>query len=253
MIEVHQFPCLNDNYGFLIHDNESGETVAIDTPDAEKYLTEADSREWKISSIWNTHWHPDHTGGNIKIVEATNCTVIGPANEAAKIPRIQSEVKGGDTVSIGSVQAKIFDVPGHTLGHIAYHLASENKAFVGDALFALGCGRVFEGTPSMMWNSLLSLRELPSHTAVYCAHEYTQANAKFAVTIDPDNKALQSYAEEIESKRSRGEWTVPTSLEKELSTNPFLRCDDAELQARIGTNGDAIATFAEIRARKDSF
>ena len=253
MIEVHQFPCLNDNYGFLIHDNESGETVAIDTPDAEKYLTEADSRGWRITAIWNTHWHPDHTGGNLKLVEETNCTVIGPANEAAKIPGIQSKVKSGDTVSIGSVQAKVIDVPGHTLGHIAYHLGTENKAFVGDALFALGCGRVFEGTPSMMWNSLLSLRELPSDTAVYCAHEYTQANAKFAVTIDPNNKALQSYVEEIESKRSRGEWTVPTSLEKELSTNPFLRCDDAELQATIGTNGDAIATFAEIRARKDSF
>jgi len=253
MIEIHQFPCLNDNYGFLAHDPATGETAAIDTPDADKYLAEAKAKGWTITAIWNTHWHPDHAGGNLKIHEATGCAIIGPAGEAEKIPGIQRQVSGGETVKLGSLEAQVIDVPGHTLGHIAYHLAGEQTAFVGDALFALGCGRVFEGDPKMMWESLDRLRGLPAETAVYCAHEYTQSNAAFAITAAPENAALQAYVAEVADKRLRGEWTVPTTIGKELAANPFLRCDDAALQALMGTVGDPVATFAEVRGRKDRF
>lgn len=253
MLEIHQFPCLNDNYGFLAHDPATGETAAIDTPDADKYLAEAAAKGWTITQIWNTHWHPDHAGGNEKIKATTGCTITGPAGEAAKIPGIDRAVKTGDTVSLGNLTAKVIDVPGHTLGHIAFHLASEAVAFVGDAVFALGCGRVFEGTPQMMWDSLSKLKALPPETMLYCAHEYTAANARFAVTVDPDNAALTAYVDEITAKRDRGEWTVPTQLRRELATNPFLRADDAGLQAAMGHAGDAVATFAEIRGRKDKF
>lgn len=254
MIEIHQFPCLNDNYGYLVHDPASGETAAIDTPDADKYLSEADAKGWKITAIWNTHWHPDHAGGNLKIQEATGCKIIGPAGEADKIPGIQTHAKGGDTAQLGSLTAHVIDVPGHTLGHIAYHFAGEAVAFVGDALFALGCGRVFEGDAEMMWGSMDRLKQsLPPETVIYCAHEYTQSNAKFAITADPENAALQAYVAEVDDKRARGEWTVPTTMEKELAANPFLRCDDPGLQALMGTSGDAVATFAEVRGRKDRF
>ena len=252
MFQIHQFPCLSDNYGFLAHDSASGETAAIDTPDAEKYLAEAASRGWTITQIWNTHWHPDHAG-NLAIKDATGCTIAGPAGEAAKIPGIDRAVKTGDVVTLGALEAHVIDVPGHTLGHIAYHLPEEATAFVGDAVFALGCGRVFEGNPGMMWDSLSRLKTLPPATALYCAHEYTASNAKFAVTVDPDNAALADYVDEIHARRARNEWTVPTGLARELATNPFLRADDPALQAAMGHPGDPVATFAEIRGRKDRF
>ena len=253
MLKVHQFPCLNDNYGYLAHDPESGETTAIDTPDAQKYLAEASTQGWSITQIWNTHWHPDHAGGNLAIKDATGARIIGPAGEAAKIPGLDRAVKGGDTVSLGALTADVIDVPGHTLGHIAYHLASEHTAFVGDAVFALGCGRVFEGDMAMMWKSMMRVKALPADTMLYCAHEYTQSNARFAETIETGNTALTSYIAEIDDKRSRGERTVPMPLARELATNPFLRADVPELQAAMGHAGDAVATFAEIRGRKDKF
>lgn len=253
MLQIHQFPCLNDNYGFLAHDPATGDTAAIDTPDADKYLAEAEARGWTITQIWNTHWHPDHAGGNTKIKSATGCKIIGPAGEASKIPMLDQPVGTGDTVTLGSRQVTIMDVPGHTLGHIAYFLGEEKVAFVGDALFALGCGRVFEGTADMMWNSLKTLKGLPAETVIYCAHEYTAANAQFAITVEPENSALQAYVEEIFEKRARGEWTVPTLLGRELDTNPFLRADHPSLQSAMGFPGDPVATFAEIRGRKDKF
>lgn len=253
MIEIHQFPCLNDNYGFLAHDPETGETAAIDTPDADRYLAEASRRGWTISQIWNTHWHPDHAGGNSRIKDLTGCMIVGPENEAEKIPGIDRPVRGGDTVQLGKLTAEVIDVPGHTLGHIAYHLAGEQVAFVGDSLFALGCGRVFEGDMAMMWDSLSRLKALPKDTAIYCAHEYTQANARFAMSVDPQNRALQAYVSEIDNKRADGHPTVPTVLDRELATNPFLRADDPQLQAAMGHPGDAVATFGEIRGRKDRF
>ena len=253
MIEIHQFPCLKDNYGFLVHEPESGATVAIDTPDGEKYLAEAASLGWTITEIWNTHWHPDHAGGNELIKKETGCRVLGPSGEAGKIPGIDDALSGGDAIKLGDLNVHVIDVPGHTLGHIAYHIPEEKTAFVGDALFALGCGRVFEGDAKMMWTSLSRLKALPAETTIYCAHEYTQANARFALSVDPENAALVSYADEVSEKRERGDWTVPTVLSRELEANPFLRADDPALQAAMGHAGDPVATFAEIRARKDSF
>lgn len=252
-LDIHRFPCLNDNYGYLVHEHHSSQTAAIDTPDADKYLAEAKRMGWTITHVLNTHWHPDHAGGNLQIKEATGCTIYGPAGEAEKIPGIDVKLKGGDTVELGRATARVLDVPGHTLGHIAYHFAAQNVAFVGDALFALGCGRVFEGTMDMMWNSLCRLKALPMETLIYCAHEYTQSNARFAETIDPDNQKLTDYVNWIDERRAKGQPTVPTVLKKELATNPFLRADDPSLQAAMGHPGDAVATFAEIRSRKDRF
>lgn len=257
MLEVHQFPCLSDNYGYLLHDPASGETTCIDTPDGEEYLRQAAAKGWRITQMWNTHWHPDHAGGNAAIKAACqeaggNCVVIGPA-EVEKLGTAPDRVVShGDTVSLGAFTAQVIDVSGHTNGHIAYHLADAGIAFVGDSVFALGCGRMFEGQPDQFWASLGRIKALPPETLLYCAHEYTQSNARFALHADPDNAALAAYAAEIADKRARGEWTVPTRLERELATNPFLRADDPALAARWG-GGDAVSTFAALRAAKDTF
>ncbi len=252
MLQVHQFPCLDDNYGYLIHDPASGETACIDTPDADAYLREAEGKGWTITQIWNTHWHPDHAGGNEAIKAVTGCTITAPAAEADKIAGIDRTVGQGDTVSLGGFTARVIDVGGHTNGHIAYHLPEAATAFVGDAVFALGCGRMFEGTPPQFWASLSRVKALPVETVLYCAHEYTASNARFALHADPDNAALQAYADEVADKRARGEWTVPTRLDKELAANPFLRADVPGMQARWG-GGDAVATFAALRSAKDNF
>jgi len=252
MLEVHQFPCLSDNYGFLLHDSASQETVCIDTPDAAEYLRQAARKSWQITQIWNTHWHPDHAGGNAAIKAATGCTVVAPAGDAAKIEAVDRTVSQGDIVRIGDRQAQVIDVGGHTNGHIAYHLAGAHIAFVGDALFALGCGRMFEGTAPQFWASLSRLKALPPETMLYCAHEYTASNARFALHADPDNPELAAYADEIAKRRDKGVPTVPAKLERELATNPFLRADEPALQARWG-GGDAVATFAALRKAKDGF
>ena len=252
MIEIHQFACLSDNYGFLLHDPASGETACIDTPDAEACLREAAGRGWAITQIWNTHWHPDHAGGNAAIVAATGCSVTGPAEVERLGTAPDRLVAGGDRVMLGAYSARVIDVGGHTNGHIAYHLPSAGIAFVGDALFALGCGRMFEGTAPQFWASLSRLKLLPPETVLYCAHEYTASNARFALHADPENAALAAYADEVAEKRARGEWTVPTRLDQELATNPFLRADQSALAARWG-GGDAVATFAALRAAKDTF
>ena len=252
-LEIHQFPCLSDNYGYLAHEPESGETVAIDTPDAEVYLSEARTKGWRITQIWNTHWHPDHAGGNLAIKDATGCTIVAPAAERERIAGIDREVAAGDMLAVGTLRAMVIDVGGHTLGHIAYHLPDEELAFVGDALFALGCGRMFEGTPEQMWAGLERLRALPDQTTIYCAHEYTLANARFALSVDPENPDLRAYAQEVKAKREAGEWTVPTNIGKERAANPFLRADLPAMQSRMGHPGDSIATFAAIRQAKDNF
>ncbi|KQM18805.1 hydroxyacylglutathione hydrolase [Novosphingobium sp. Leaf2] len=253
MLEVHQFPCLSDNYGFLLHDTDSGETVCIDTPDADEYLRQASRKGWQITQIWNTHWHPDHAGGNAAIKAITGCRVTAPAGDAAKIEGVDCEARHGDIVTIGDRQAVVLDVGGHTMGHIAYHLAGASMAFVGDSLFALGCGRMFEGTPDQFWGSLQRLKALPGETMIYCAHEYTAANARFALHADPDNEELTAYAQEITQRRDKGLPTVPTKLERELATNPFLRADDPQMQARWAATGDPVATFAALRSAKDGF
>lgn len=252
MLEIHQFPCLSDNYGYLLHDPESQETVCIDTPDADAYLHEAQKREWQITQIWNTHWHPDHAGGNEAIKAATGCTVTASEVDAARTPAVDRTVKDGDTVRIGKHTGRVIDVGGHTMGHVAYCLPGSEMAFVGDALFALGCGRMFEGTPDQFWASLCRLKALPPTTMLYCAHEYTMSNLRFALHADPDNAALAAYGDEIRHHREHGHPTVPMKLGRELLTNPFLRADDPAMRARWG-GGDAVATFAALRAAKDTF
>jgi hydroxyacylglutathione hydrolase len=251
-LEIHQFPCLSDNYGFLLHDPASGETVCIDTPDAEAYLREAEANGWRITQIWNTHWHPDHAGGNAAIKAATGCAITAPGVDAPRIAGVDRTVGNGDTVSLGGWEARVIDVGGHTLGHVAYHLPEAGLAFVGDSLFALGCGRMFEGTPSQFWESLSRLKSLPPETTLYCAHEYTQSNARFALHADPDNVELQLYAHDIDQRRARGEPTVPMPLARELATNPFLRADDEDLRNRWG-GSSPVETFAKLRAAKDAF
>jgi len=251
-LQVHQFPCLRDNYGFLLHSPVTGETVCIDTPDADAYLREADAKGWRITQIWNTHWHPDHAGGNEAIKAATGCTITAPKVDAPKINGVDHTVAQGDTVTIDDYRGQVIDVGGHTLGHVAYYLPHPQIAFVGDSLFALGCGRMFEGTPPQFWASLSRLKALPSETTLYCAHEYTQANARFALHADPDNAALKEYVAEIDRKRAAGEPTVPMALTRELATNPFLRADTPEMQARWG-GASPSETFAALRAAKDTF
>lgn len=251
-LEIYQFPCLSDNYGFLVHDSESGETACIDTPETAPILAALEKTGWTLTQIWNTHHHYDHAGNNEEIKRITGCTITGPAGEADKIPAIDRAVDDGDTVMLGAHEAHVLNVGGHTLGHIAFHM--EGHAFVGDSLFALGCGRVFEGTMAQMWESLQKLDALPDGTQIYCAHEYTTSNAAFAVTIDPDNEALSQRVAEISALRAANKPTVPTEIALERATNPFLRATDANVQARLNMSGaSAVDVFAEIRARKDSF
>lgn len=252
-LEIHQFQCLSDNYGYLVHDPASGETAAIDTPDPDRIMAEANSKGWTITQIWNTHWHPDHTGGNQAIKDATNCIVIGPAGEESKIPALDRAVTEGSIVNLGTHTARVLDLPGHTLGHCAFVMEDDGVAFVGDTLFALGCGRLFEGSAEQMWDSLSKLKALPEDTTVYCAHEYTAANAKFAITIEPENADLLAYCARVSELRAENKPTVPTSIAAELAANPFLRADNPALQAAMGHANDPVATFAEIRKRKDNF
>jgi len=253
-LEIHQIPCLNDNYGYLIHDPAADMTAAIDTPDTAPIEAALRSRGWQLTHILNTHHHGDHTGGNLALQERTGCTIIGPRDEADKIPGIDRKIGDGDTFLFGSHEVRVLGVPGHTLGHIAYYFEDAKVAFVGDALFALGCGRVFEGTPDQMWNSLEKLMTLPDSTKVYCAHEYTQANAKFAITVEPGNADLSARVKEIDALRARGEPTVPTTIGLERRTNPFVRPMSEEIQNIVGLVGATpAAVFTEVRLRKDSF
>jgi hydroxyacylglutathione hydrolase len=252
MLQVYQFPCLADNYGFLAHDPASGETATIDTPDADAILAAAADKGWRITQIWNTHWHPDHAGGNAAIKAATGALVTGPA-EVARIGQAPDHVvTEGDTVALGGAVARVLDVGGHTLGHIAFVFDDEKIGFVGDALFALGCGRLFEGTPQQMWTSLQKIAALPDETTLYCAHEYTQSNARFALSVDGDNPALVARAREIDALRARNAPTVPMTLAIEKQTNPFLRAP--AFKARLGlADQPDWAAFAEVRKRKDNF
>ncbi|WP_440959923.1 hydroxyacylglutathione hydrolase [Oceanicaulis sp. LC35] len=253
-LEIRQFPCLQDNYGYLIRCSETGETAVIDTPEAAVILEEAQTLDWPISAIWNTHHHWDHAGGNTAIREATGARVVAPKAETATIGHVDQPVIAGDVVTLGELTAQVIDVGGHTLGHVAYWFEEAGVAFVGDSLFALGCGRMFEGTPRQMQAGLARLRNLPPETVIYCAHEYTQANARFALSVDPDNPALQSYARRVDEWRAQGQPTIPTVLAAECEANPFLRWDDDALRARLGlqTASDA-EVFAELRRRKDAF
>lgn len=240
MLEIVRIPVLSDNYVWLVHEPDSAETMVVDPAVADPVLAEADRRGWSITQIWNTHWHPDHTGGNEAIKAATGCTITGPEAEQARIPTLDRTVKEGDTVKLGDVVAEVIDVPAHTAGHIAYHLPDEKAAFVGDTLFAMGCGRLFEGTAEQMYANMRKLEALPDETRVYCAHEYTEANGRYAVTAEPDNQALADRMADVVAMRERGEATVPTTIALERATNPFMRARSA-------------AELAERRAAKDAF
>jgi len=228
MVEIVRIPVLNDNYVWLVREPGSGETTVVDPAVAGPVLAEAERRGWAITQIWNTHWHPDHTGGNAEIKAATGCFVTGPAAEAAKIPTLDRMVREGDRVSLGPVEAEVIEVPAHTAGHIAFYLASEAKLFVGDTLFAMGCGRLFEGTAEQMYHNMRRLAALPPETEAYCAHEYTLANGRFAITVEPDNQTLQARFTDVVRAREAGEATVPTTIGAEQATNIFMRASSAE-------------------------
>jgi hydroxyacylglutathione hydrolase len=248
------FPCLNDNYGFLLHAPESGVTAAVDTPEVEPILSALDDKGWTLTYIWNTHHHGDHAGGNLRIKAATGCRIIGPRADAARIPGIDIEVGEGDRFDFGGHEVEVFDTPGHTSGHIVYLLRDERLAFVGDTLFAMGCGRLFEGSAAQMWASLRKILAWPDDTRLYCAHEYTQANARFALTVEPGNADLVARAAEVHRLREEGVPTVPTSLAVEKATNPFLRPSSRDLRATIGLPSAAdVEVFAKTRALKDAF
>jgi len=252
MLQIHQFPCLSDNYGFLVRDDASGATAAIDTPDADEILRQANAKGWRITDIWNTHWHPDHAGGNAAIVKATGALVTGPS-EVERIGTAPDQiVDQGDRVRLGESEARVLNVGGHTLGHIAYVFEAEKVGFVGDALFSMGCGRLFEGTPEQMWSSLSKLAALPRDFTLYCAHEYTEANARFAIYYDPANRDLQSRIAEVTRLRAEGKPTVPMSLDVELKTNPFLRAPKLKDSIMLPHATD-VEAFADLRRRKDEF
>jgi hydroxyacylglutathione hydrolase len=240
MIEIVRLPVLSDNYVWLVHEPDSGETAVVDPAVAAPVLAAADERGWRITQIWNTHWHPDHTGGNAEIKAATGCTITGPGAEAAKIPTLDREVAEGDKIWIGAVEGYVIDVPAHTAGHIAFHLPTEHAVFVGDTLFAMGCGRLFEGTADQMFGNMRKLAALPPETQVYCAHEYTLSNARYAVVAEPDNRDIAARFADVEAARAKGEATVPTTIALERATNPFMRAG-------------SVAELAERRTAKDNF
>jgi hydroxyacylglutathione hydrolase len=250
---IRQIPVLRDNYVYLLHDEASGATGVVDPSVAEPVLAQLAETGWRLTHILNTHHHPDHTGGNLEIKRATGAIVVGPRADRDRIPGIDVAVADGERYALGSEAAEVFDVPGHTRGHIAYWFKDSRALFCGDTLFLMGCGRLFEGTPEQMWRSLGKLRRLPGETRVYCGHEYTQANARFALTVDPENAALVARARRVDALRAEGKSTVPGTMADELATNPFLRADQPALQEAAGAPGDPVATFAAIRRRKDVF
>ena len=253
-LEIHLFPCLADNYGFLIHEREHGFTATIDTPDAAAIEKALVFQGWILTHILNTHHHRDHAGGNLELKEKTGCVIVGPRAEAARIPGIDIQVGEGDTFAFGQHTARIHDTPGHTLGHIVYHFEDDHAAFVGDTLFALGCGRLFEGTAVQMWRSLQKLMLWPDATRIYCAHEYTQNNARFALTIEPGNQELVARAAEIDRLRKTDQPTIPSMLALEKMTNPFLRPMSQEIRERLNMMQAAdTEVFARIRELKDRF
>lgn len=253
-LDIVVFSMLSDNYGFLIHDPLSGETAVVDPAEAAPTLAACAAHGWNLTHILNTHHHGDHVGGNLELKAKTGCKILGPAYDRERIPGIDIAVDEESGADFGGRHARVLFVPGHTRGHIAYWFAEDRALFCGDTLFSLGCGRLFEGTPAQMWSSLLKLRSLPDDARVYCAHEYTQSNARFAVTAEPENAALMSEVEKVARVRAAGHFTIPSTLGVEKACNPFLRADKPTLQRRYGGAGMSDAdVLGAIRSAKDHF
>jgi len=244
-LEVHQFACLKDNYGFLVRDPPTGATASIDVPDADAVLAQLDLKGWSLDLIINTHWHSDHSGGNCRLREATGALVVAPL-EVQKVSSVDRVVTPGEKLLLGSSEMMVLDTGGHTLEHVAYYCAASSTIFVGDALFAMGCGRLFEGTAEQMWSSLQRIASLPPETIVYCAHEYTEVNGRFARSVDPD-PAVAERARVVAKLREFGFPTVPTTIGDELQTNPFIRAP------KLVPHLPAVEAFATLRALKDAF
>lgn len=254
MLEIIQLPVLDDNYIFLINDPDSGDTAVVDPALAQPVLDELEENNWHLSYVFNTHHHWDHTGGNLELKQKTGCKIIGAENDQQRIPGIDRLVRENDQIKLGKHPITIFETPGHTRGHIVYYFPKDNLLFCGDTLFVMGCGRLFEGTPEQMWHSLKKLKALPGPTNIYCTHEYTQANARFALTMEPNNRDLIAKAEKVNQLRAQGLPTVPSTITEEIATNPFFRANSPEIQETLTMQGESeIDVFTEIRKRKDKF
>jgi hydroxyacylglutathione hydrolase len=250
--QTRLFLCLKDNYGVLLHDPESGATAAIDAPEAAPVEAALKASGWRLTDILVTHHHADHTGGIAELKQRHRCRVVAPHGEAARIPLVDATVRENDEVRVGSLKGRVLETPGHTAGHISYFFPADKLAFVGDTLFSIGCGRVIEGTPEMMWQSLLKLRSLPDDARIYCGHEYTQANIRFAKTIEPANATLNARQREVDKLLADGQPTIPSTIGAEKAANPFLRADVPEVAKSVGLAGTpAWKVFAEIRERKN--
>lgn len=254
-VEVVQFTCLTDNFGLLLRDEAKGAVACIDAPDGRAIAAELARRGWRLTDILVTHHHGDHIGGVAELKDLyPQARVVGPRKDRARIPGLDLEVGEGDRVRVGAASARVIEAPGHTTGHILYHFEEDAILFVGDVLFSLGCGRVFETPMNVMFATLAKIAELPPETRVYCGHEYTQANARFALTVDPSNPLLAERAREVDALRAQGRATLPTTIALELATNPFLRAEDPELRRALGMeSADPVHVFAEMRERKNAF
>jgi hydroxyacylglutathione hydrolase len=253
-LEIYQFPTRSDNYGVLLHDAKTGATAAIDAPDADELLAALRKTGWSLTDIFITHHHYDHTAGIEAVKRKAGCTVTGPAAEAGLIRGLDVEVKEGDTVEIGGAKGIVIETPGHTRGHVSYFFPDDGAAFVGDTMFSVGCGKLLEGDAPTMWTSLSKLAALPPETKIYCGHEYTDANCRFALTIEPENEELQARAAEVAANAKSGAPSLPTTIGQELATNPFLRASSPNIRKRLGMEGRSHEEiFGEVRRRKDVF
>lgn len=252
-LEISIIPLLNDNYAYLLTDLATSKTAVIDPSESDPILRILERRHLKLHYILNTHHHHDHVGGNLEIKNATGCSIICSQTDLARIPGSDQGLSEGDEFILGSSRAIVMEIPGHTVGHIAFYFPQEHAVFCGDTLFSLGCGRLFEGTPQQMWNSLRRLAELPPETKVYCGHEYTQANGRFALAVDPHNQALRDYCHHVTDKRKEGLFTIPSTIETEVKANPFLRAPMLAKSLNLPDSTAPYDAFAELRMMKDHF